>query len=100
MDTLQQTLRSVMSGYAGKALNGESWLTEGDDGQMFTVVSVGEVKGKEFVDAGLIVRLRGEHIIIDHDANSKPLVDALTQAGIPRGQITLAYAGETINEAA
>jgi hypothetical protein len=47
-----------------------------------------------------VVRIIDNHIIIDHDANNKSLVDALEQAGIPREQIVLAYAGEKFKEAA
>jgi hypothetical protein len=32
--------------------------------------------------------------------NNKPLIDALVQAGIPRAQIILAYAGENAPETA
>ena len=32
--------------------------------------------------------------------NTKPLVDALVQVGVPRHCIVLSYAGETINDAA
>jgi hypothetical protein len=42
----------------------------------------------------------GNRIVIDHDANSDPLVEALLEAGIPRDQIVLAYAGEPAPEAA
>ena len=47
------------------------------------------------VDTGLFARVVGERAVIDRDINSKPLVDALLQAGVPGGQIVLAYAGET-----
>jgi hypothetical protein len=46
----------------------------------------------------LLVRLVHDHIVIERDINSKPLVDALMQAGIPRERIVLAYAGEPIPE--
>jgi vancomycin permeability regulator SanA len=52
------------------------------------------------VDTGLIVRTIGDIIVIDRDNNSKPLFDALLQAGVPREQIVLAYAGESIPHAA
>jgi hypothetical protein len=61
---------------------------------------VGHVRDQRIVDTGLVVRLIGEKVIIERDVNDKPLVDALLQAGIPRGQIVLAYAGESVNEAA
>ena len=96
MDRLIDTLRSVLAGYTGEALNGYSYLTESSDSTVFTVVSVGDLPGKRIVDAGLIVRVVGERIIIERDVNDKPLVDALLQAHVPRQQIVLAYAGEPV----
>ena len=100
MDTLTETLRQVMMGYAGEALNGYSYLTSSADQQVFTVVSVGHVRDQRIVDTGLVVRIKNRHIIIEYDVNDKPLVDALVTAGIPRNQIILAYAGEIAEEAA
>jgi len=42
----------------------------------------------------LIVRIIRNDVIIERDDNDPPLVDALRQAGVPRSQIILAYAGE------
>jgi len=100
MDPLKDILKQVLAGYTGEGLNGYSYLTNSPDERVFTSVSVGRMDGKEFAFADLIVRLVGNHIIIDHDANSDPLVDALVQAGIPRNQIVLTYAGEAAPEAA
>jgi hypothetical protein len=100
METLQHTLKAVMIGYTGRGLNDDSVLTMSDDGRLLTVVSIGQVRGETLVDTGLIVRLLGDIIVIDRDNNSKPLVEALLQAGVPREQIVLAYAGETIPHAA
>ena len=98
MDRLSDTLRKVLEGYTGEALNGYSYLTESKDGTVFSVVSVGYLPDKRIVDAGLIVRLLEDRILIERDVNNKPLVDALLEAGIPREQIILAYAGEPVNE--
>ncbi len=100
MDTLTETLRQVMIGYSGEALNGYSYLTSSADQQVFTVVSVGQVLGQRIVDTGLVVRIRNKRIIVEYDVNDKPLVDALVSAGVPRNQIVLAYAGEIAEEAA
>jgi hypothetical protein len=100
MDTLKETLEHTMLGYTGRALNGHSYLTANDDKTLFTVISFATIQDRRVVDTGLVVRIVENHIIIDHDANNKPLVDALEQAGIPREQIVLAYAGETFKEAA
>ena len=99
MDKLKETLQNVMKGYAGKGLNGYSYMTRSDDGQFFTVVSVGQVRGKQIVETGLAVHLIDDKIIIERDVNDKILADALLQAGVPREQIILAYAGETVEEA-
>lgn len=98
MDRLIDTLRTVLEGYTGEALNGYSYLTESKDGTAFAVVSVGQLPDRRIVDAGLIVRLVGDRIIIERDVNDKPLVDALLQANVPRRQIVLAYAGEPVEE--
>lgn len=100
MGSLREIVREVVAGYAGKALNGYSYLTISPDGQVFAVVDVAKVRDQRIVNTGLLVRLENDRIIIEHDANDKILLDALLQAGILRSQIVLAYAGETIPEAA
>jgi hypothetical protein len=37
-------------------------------------------------------------VVIERDQNDKLVVDALLQAGVPRSQIVLAYAGEHVPE--
>lgn len=100
MDTVKDTLLREMEGYAGRALNGHSYLMASADGSIFAIVSIGRVRDRRIVDSGLVARLAGDRIVIEHDVNDKPLVDALTQAGVPRGQIVLAYAGESAEDAA
>lgn len=77
MGGLKEILQEVMKGYAGKGLNGYSYMTSSDDGQFFTVVSVGKVHGKQIVETGLAVRLVSDRIIIERDVNDKILADAL-----------------------
>lgn len=100
MATLSEVLRQTMAGYAGPALNGWSYLTSSDDQQFFTITSVGQVRDHHIVDTGLVARVAGDRIVIERDINDKPLVDALLQAGVPREQIVLAYAGESAADAA
>src|SRR5689334_8899635 len=100
MDGLKETLVNVLRSYAGKGLNSYSYMTHSDDGQFYTVVSIGQVRGKQIVETGIAVRLRDNKIIIERDVNDKILADALMQAGIPRQQIVLAYAGESVEETA
>jgi len=93
---LTQILEDNMRGYAGEALNGYSYLTKSADDSVYTIVSVGHIQGRHFVETGLIARIIGRQIVIELDLNDKPLVDALLEAGVPRQQIVLAYAGEPL----
>jgi len=99
MAGLKDILQETMQGYAGRAFNGYSYLTFTKDADLFSVISVGQVKDKRIVNMGLVVRLQDDLIIIEHDINDKSLVDALVQAGVPRAKIILAYAGETLETA-
>jgi len=100
MDSLKSIIERVIKTYETKGLNGYSYLVSDPDRAVFTIISVGNVKGQRIVDANLIVRFAGETVIIERDMNDKPLAYALLQAGIPRSQIILAYAGEPAPEAA
>lgn len=98
MDTLKQTVRDVVAGYAGKVLNGYSYLTQNEDGSVYTVVDVAQVKGKHISGVSLVVRIVDSKVIVERDQNDKVVVDALMQAGIKRENIILAYAGEDVPE--
>ena len=99
-DQMTVILREIMA-YAKAPLNGgQSYLMQSADNKLFTVVDILSVNGKHQADAGLVVRIAGDYIVIEHDMNSKPLVEALVQAGIARQQIILAYAGEPVPEIA
>jgi hypothetical protein len=100
MDSVTDVLVGTMEGYAGRALNGYSYLMSSSDHRVFAVVSVGHVRDRHIVDTGLVARVAGDRVIVERDVNDKPLVDALLQAGIPRERIVLAYAGEVSDEAA
>lgn len=98
MDSLKQIVRKVAEGYAGKGLNSMSYLTQNDDGTVFTVTDFAQIRGKHVVGISLVIRVVGESIIIERDQNDKIALDALVQAGVPRTQIILAYAGEPVPE--
>lgn len=100
MDTLSETLRRTLAGYAGEMLNGYSYLTTNADGTVFVVVGMGFIGDQRFVDTSLVARLERNTVVIERDVNNKPLVDALLAAEIPRSQIILAYAGEPVQAAA
>ena len=99
MDSIKASLEKVIGSYSGEGLNGYAYLSHDTVKDVYTVISVGYIKKQRSVDANLIVRLVADKIIIERDMNDKTLVDALVQAGIPRTQIILAYAGEPAPEA-
>jgi hypothetical protein len=93
---VKEIVRKTVEGYTGKGLNDFAYLTASADGNILTVLDVVTIQGQQSVHTSIIIRLIADKIIIDHDNNNKPLVDALIQAGIPRKQIILAYEGESI----
>ena len=98
--TLTQILVKEISAYAVEMLNGQSYLTTSADNRVFAVISVDDNHNEYSGNAGLIARIDGDKVIIEHDMYNKPLVDALVQAGVPRDQIVLAYTGEAVSETA
>ncbi|MHB8626045.1 MAG: element excision factor XisI family protein [Aggregatilineales bacterium] len=100
MDNLKAVLIREVSAYAKKGYNCHSYLTTNADQSHLVVFAIGMVHSKRIVNTSLIVELIGDTIIIDEDINTKPLVDALVQAGVPREQIILAYEGEPVPEPA
>jgi hypothetical protein len=98
MDSLIPILRTALEGYTGEGANGTSPLTVNSDKSIYTVVTVGMWDEKPFTLVDIVARIVANHIVIDCDLNSDPLVDALMQAGVPRDHIILAYAGEPAPE--
>jgi hypothetical protein len=100
MDNLSAILEAAMRDYAGRGLNGHSYFMKDDAEQVMSVVAQFVFQGKHYVDTSLLARIVGNRIIIEDDKTNKPLVDALLQAGVPRKQIVLTYAGEQVEETA
>jgi hypothetical protein len=102
MDKAIEALKAELEIYSKDPLNGVSFLTTYKDQlqTVYAVVDVSKQRGRRYVDVSLLVRLKGNCIIIEHDVSNKMLVDALLQRGVPRDRIVLAYAGESAEEAA
>ena len=100
MDTLKATVKKAMEGYAVKGLNSDAYLTVSPDETLLTVVDIAHMGGQRLVATSLIVRVFNNQVVIEHDDNNKPLVDALVQNGVPRSKIILAYLGESVPEVA
>src|SRR5262249_10955234 len=96
-----EIIREKIIEYAKPALTGEiAYFTQSTDGKVFSVIDVSSKKDNSHAYVSIAARLVGNYVVIEHDANNKPLVDALVQGGIPRSQIILAYAGESVPESA
>jgi hypothetical protein len=93
-------MEAAMRDYAGRVLNGHSYFMKDDAEQVMSVVAQFVFQGKHYLDTSLLARVVGNRIIIEDDKTNKPLVDALLQAGVPREQIVLTYAGEQVEETA
>jgi hypothetical protein len=92
-----ELIQQKIAEYAKPSLTGEpSYLTQSADGSVFTVVDLSFIGSRHSANISLAVRVLPDFVIIEHDTNNKPLVDALVQVGIPRERIILAYAGEPV----
>jgi low affinity Fe/Cu permease len=97
---LRTILEACMRTYATKGTNGQSYFTKNDADRVMTVVSSFTVQNTHYVDTTLMARIVNERIVIEQDKTNKPLVDMLLQRNIPRNQIALVYAGESVEEIA
>lgn len=100
MDSLKETVKTVMSSYAKKGFNGHTYLTVSEDGTFLVVTGIGNTRSGRVVSPALAVHIIGDTIVIEADNTNKPLLDALLDAGIARSQIILAYNGELVPEGA
>jgi hypothetical protein len=101
MAAIRDLVREVVEAYAVSGANFESFLAISPDGSLFTVLDIAnDNEGHRFAATSVVVRVIGKQVVVEHDDNDKPLVDALVQAGVPREQIVLAYAGEPVPKTA
>jgi hypothetical protein len=96
MDRIVEILIQEMEKYAVPGFNTVSYMTENRAQGLYTVVTTVIEKDTRYSFTDLYVRVVGDKIVIEHDANSDPLYEALLQAGISREQIIVAYAGEPV----
>ncbi|MDQ7026401.1 MAG: element excision factor XisI family protein [Anaerolineae bacterium] len=100
MENLKLIVEREMREYAGEGLNGYTYFTKSDNQTIMSIVFVGQIDEQQFTTTSMMVRVVADRIIIEDDKTNKPLIDALLQAGVPRDQIVLAYAGEKTEETA
>lgn len=102
MDSLSKIVRQEVEKYTGggRGANIKLFALLDDVNQIYAVNTVGYPERKRPANVMVLARVMGDSVIIEEDRTDKPLVDALIQAGIPRQQIILAYAGEAVPETA
>lgn len=88
----------IIKGYATPVLRGRSYLIHDEHANIYAVVDIPDYPPK--FSSGIVVLMRfvDDYIVIDEDTTDRPLWQELVQAGIPREQIVLTYAGETLPE--
>jgi nucleotide-binding universal stress UspA family protein len=70
----------------------------GDDKQQIYTVVVVPDDDHPFISSArvnIMARVIDDKVVIEEDVTDRPLYETLEEAGIPREQIILAYAGET-----
>ena len=82
-----ELLITEMSKYAVPGYNSVSYMTENTAQRLYTVVTTVTEPDNRYSFTDLYVRVLGDKIIIEYDANSDPLYEALLQAGIPREKL-------------
>lgn len=102
MVELKTVLKQEVEKYAGSGRGARLRLYPilDDERQMYTVIALDEPRGAHLKSEIVVVfaRLQNDFIIIEADNTDAPLLDALRQQDVPREQIVLAYAGESLPE--
>jgi hypothetical protein len=94
--------RREVGKYAGVSRKAKAYKIFDEKQHIYTVTSIRNAPGDDHAWIIVQARVVGDVVVIDEDnVFDKKLVHALTQAGVPREQIILQYAGEpvpTMNE--
>ncbi len=100
MDGLKEVVEVVrheVADYAdAQTYKAATYFTQDDRQQIYSVVVVPELPRPFPARVVVMARVVADKVIIDEDTTDRPLYEALMRAGIPREQIVLAYAGETL----
>jgi hypothetical protein len=96
MDSQKEILKQEMQAYVGVSPNATPFAAFDDTKNFYTVI-IFDYPPKHDPNpfVALAARIVAGKIVIEADRTDKPLVEALTAAGVPRDHIVLAYAGES-----
>jgi XisI protein len=93
IDKLIATVRHEVADYVRPSPSATAYDVENDEQHVFAVLSV-PAKDPQKTSVVIMARVIDNLVLIESDKTNKPLYEALLQAGVPREQIVLAYAGE------
>jgi hypothetical protein len=94
---LHDIVRDEVSKYVGYSPQEQLHAVLDLKNQVYAVVGIPHWPRELPASIVVMARIAGEQIIVEEDTTDKPLYEALmANAGIPREQIILAYAGEAI----
>ena len=101
MDNVNKIVRTEVRKYAGNGEGANLRLFPILDDERATYAVTAVDYPHRVQEAGIVVlaRIVKDIVVIEEDLTDKKLVDALTQAGIKREQICLAYAGDDLPDA-
>jgi len=92
---LVKITRREVEKYAGFSDNATAYPISDDKRKIYAVTAIRHEPGEDHSWIIVQAHVLHQHVIVDEDnVLDKKLIDALTQAGIPRNQIILAYAAE------
>jgi hypothetical protein len=99
VNELTAIVRREVADYANaRGWKAKIYSVEDEKRHIYTVIDVPDKDHPLVSKAGVIVmaHIENDKVIIDEDITDRPLYEALEEAGIPREQIILAYAGEKL----
>ncbi len=94
---LKNILKREVAHYLAHSLTSRLYSLFDDEQEHYAIVALPNLPRPFPSRVVVMARIEGDTIVIEEDITDKPLVNALlTNGAIPREQIVLAYAGETI----
>lgn len=97
---LEAIVEEVVRSYATAAYKAKTYYAQNLEDGLHTVIFVPDANYPVEMETEVVVtaRIVGQHVVIEQDTTDKPLYQELLRRGIPRENIVLAYAGETLPE--
>ncbi len=97
MASLDEIVQKELAWYAASGFNSKSYLLVNPVDHVYAVNVVVRKSKRQFPsDVVMMVRVVGDNVVVEDDRTDRPFEDRLVAAGVPRENIILAYAGESV----